>query len=988
MAVDPGAHLFALPPGVDFPRELVAGLIERFADRPPEAMARARLYLNSGRMRRRVRECFLENGARYLPQLLLISDLGADPLAGLPMPVPSLRRKLELTRLVEELTRRLPEFEAGSSHFALAESLASLMAEMQSEGVHPERLDRLEIAETHARHWQQSLAFIRIIARYFESDGELDAEARQRLVVETLAQTWRDAPPADPVIVAGSTGSRGATALFMRLVAHLPEGMVVLPGFDRDMTEKAWNSLDSSLFPIEDHPQYRFLALLRSLDLAPETVQDWRAIAAPDPARNRLVSLALRPAPVTDQWREEGGSLGDLETACAGLSLITARDPREEALAIALALREAAERQVQAALITPDRLLARRVAAALDRWGIVPDDSAGQPLQQTAPGRLLRQLAQISGQRLPIAELMILLKHPLTATGAGGEARGRHLRNTRELELFLRRNGPAFPDADALAVWAAKSPEDRETWAEWLAGILSQIVAPLPDQLPPRVEAHLALCEAIAAGPGGDPAASELWREAGGREALRLMSDLREQAGHAGEVSASDYADLVNRHLQGGMVRQTLTSHPLIAIWGTLEARAQGAKLVICGGLNEGSWPEAPAPDPWLSRQMRLEAGLLLPERQIGLSSHDFQQAVAAPQVILSRAGRDAEAQTIPSRWLNRLLNLIKGLPEQNGVAALKAMEARGQRWIDLAQELERPKISLTPAPRPSPNPPVEDRPRELPVTAIQTLIRDPYAIYARRVLRLRPLDPLRPEPDPLLRGQVLHEIVETFVKTHVEGETLDCARARLLTITQEVLETKIPWPSTQRIWFARIHGIAEKFCRDEEERRAKGTPAVIEKKGSIPLQKVNFMLSAKPDRIDILEDGSAEIFDYKTGKPPGDAEVLAFNKQMLLEAAMVSRGAFEQIGPRDVSAMTYIRLGGDGETRTMGQTIKVKDREETPEDSWVKLEELIARYLRPSQGFTARRAMQKARDISDYDQLSRFGEWDITDTPPKEGSA
>lgn len=977
MSVDP-ASVYALPPGVDFPRELVAGLIERFAHEPPEAMARLRLYLNSSRMRRRVREAFLDNGARYLPRLLLISDLGADPLAGLPMPVPALRRKLELTRLVEHLTRALPEFEAGSSHFALAESLMTLMAEMQSEGAHLDDLDRLEIAETHARHWQESLTFIRIIARYFETDAGLDKEARQRRVVEALIETWETEPPADPVIVAGSTGSHGATALFMRAVARLSNGAIVLPGFDRDMSDAAWNSLYSGRYPIEDHPQFRYRALLDKLEMKPASVRPWRDVAPPDPERNRLVSLALRPAPVTDQWRREGGSLGDLRKAVAGITLIEARDPREEALAIALALREAAERQIRAALITPDRLLARRVTAALDRWGIVPDDSAGEPLQQTATGRLLRHVADLSDRPVPISELMVLLKHPLAATGAGGEARGRHLLNTRELELHLRRKGPAFPDAAALDAWALHRPDERAGWAAWLGALLDALATPLPDSLPERVAAHLSLCERLAAGPGGTADQSTLWTGTGGREALRLMSDLREEADHAGAVTAGDYADLVNRHLQAGMVRQTVAAHPLIAIWGTLEARAQGAELVICGGLNEGSWPEGPAPDPWFSRQMRLDAGLLLPERQIGLSAHDFQMAVAAPEVILSRAARDAEAQTIPSRWLNRLMNLVKGLPGQGGEAALAEMQGRGRQWIDMAAVLETPRIDLPAAPRPSPRPPLAARPRELPVTAIQTLIRDPYAVYARRILRLYPLDPLHPEPDPALRGQVLHAIVERFVKEYPEGETLEAAQARLLGVAQEVLEAEIPWPSTRAIWLARIRGIAAKFCADEATRRAQGAPAVIEKKGSVSLKTVEFTLSAKPDRIDILHDGRAQIFDYKSGSPPSEPEILSFDKQMLLEAEMVARGAFEAIGPREVAAMTYIRLGGEGETRDVKG--KSKDREETPAESWAKLERLIARYLRPDQGFTARRAMQKARARSDYDQLARFGEWDITD--------
>jgi len=975
--------VFALPPGVDFPKELVTGLLERMASQPPEAMARVQLYLNSGRMLRRVREEFQRSGARYLPRLRLVSDLGQDPLAGLPLAVSPLQRKLELAQLVEQLTRAIPAFEAGSSHFALAESLSALMAEMQSEGVHPDALEAIEISESHAEHWRRSLDFIRIVARYFEDDAALDSDSRQRQVVEAIAQQWQTHPPTDPIIVAGSTGSRGATATFMRAVSALDQGMIVLPGFDRDMTDAAWNSLYSGVFPVEDHPQFRFRALLDKMGLAVDDVEDWRAIFPHDQARNRLISLALRPAPVTDQWRVEGRELGDLRDACQGLTLIEARDPRQEALALALILREAAETGTSAALITPDRLLARRVTSALDRWGIIPDDSAGQPLQQTAPGRLLRHVATFLGQPITIADLLVLLKHPLCATGADTSARGEHLRLTRDLELELRRNGPAFPSPDALRTWAAKKPEDRDVWVDWLSRVLTQFHVPEKMTLSASIDIHLALISIIAAGPEGSVDTSELWREEGGREALRLMEELQREASHGGDIAPSAYADLINRHLQSGIARSGVSAHPLIAIWGTLEARAQGAELVICGGLNEGSWPEAPAPDPWLSRQMRLEAGLLLPERQIGLSAHDFQQAVASKTVVLSRARRDAEAETIPSRWLNRVLNLVQGLPDQHGPEAIDAMRDRGGQWVRLVDALEAPRFELSAAKRPSPRPPLEQRPKNLSVTAVQTLIRDPYAIYAKRILKLFPLDPLRPSPDPLLRGQILHEIVERFTRERPLNEEAGDARTRLIAITDEVLETEVPWPSTRRIWRARISRIAQKFCEDEVERLQSGVPAVIEEKVTIPLENVDFSITAKPDRIDLLRDGTVRIYDYKSGALPSEAEVIAFNKQMLLEAAMVERGAFETLGPRAVSNMTYVRLGGAGETRDVKG--KSKDRTETPEEAWARLTELVARYQRLSQGFTARRAMQKTRDSSDYDLLSRFGEWDATDEPEPE---
>src|SRR5690606_26821539 len=363
----------------------------------------------------------------------------------------------------------------------------------------------------------------------------------------------------------------------------------------------------------------------------------------------------------------------------------------------------------------------------------------------------------------------VLLKHPLTATGAGD--RGSHLRFTRDLELHLRRHGPAFPTASALCLCATRKGEsDRIAWAERVGAILAG-ANPLPDRsLSGCLDTHLPLARTVAAGPGGDSEASELWRRDAGELARGVIEELRREAAHGANFSPSDYAALLARLLSAGNVRQGPEAHPLVAIRGTLEVRTGGADLTILAGLNERIWPAPPAPDPWLSRQMRLKAGLLLPERQIGLSAHDFQLAAAASEVVLSRAVRDEEAETVPSRWLARLTNLLAGLADQDGPAALEEMQARGRYWLGLAAALETPAARVPPAPRPAPRPPVGARPKRLAVTGISTLIRDPYTIYARHILRLYPLDPLTGRADAGMRGESLHDIVERFVRERPAG--------------------------------------------------------------------------------------------------------------------------------------------------------------------------------------------------------------------------
>ncbi len=956
--------LFALPPGVDFPAELVAGLLEQMAGKPPEAMARVTLIVNTQRMRRRVVECLQGYGARLLPRILLVTE--AATLANLPLPQPisPLRRRLVLSVLLDSLLA------TGTTHFPraalyeLADSLAGLMEEMQGEGITPGRIAALDVAN-HSAHWARTQAFLGIVSEALAGDAP-DAEAILRQVVAGLPDSWAAVPPPGPVILAGSTGSRGTTALLMQAIAQLPQGAIVLPGYDFDLPPEVWDGMDDVL-SAEDHPQFRFRRLMDLLGCGPLDVQPWTTTPAPDPQRNKLISLSLRPAPTTHQWLAEGPHLPDLVDATEGLTLLEAPSPRSEAVAIALVLRKAAEDGTRAALISPDRNLTRRVTAALDRWGIRPDDSAGRPLALSAPGRLMRQVAALFGQKLTSDALLALLKHPLAFTGAG---RGPHLILTRELELHIRRNGPAFPTADSLRHWATLSGlSQAEDWAGIVADTLCGHEMLGRQSLSDYVALHLRLTERLAAG-FDTSGSSALWQKAAGEEAQTALAELQQEASAAGDMTPMDYAGIFLGVLQRHEVRETESVHPGIMIWGTLESRVQGADLVILGGLNDGTWPAQPPPDPWLNRAMRKEAGLLLPERRIGLSAHDYQQAVAAPQVVLSRSKRSSEAETVASRWLNRLVNLMAGLPTRRGPEALAEMRKRGDTWLQLAQAFDAPpRVDATL--RPSPRPPVAARPRKLSVTEIKTLIRDPYAIYARHVLKLKPLDPLRPEADPRLRGVVLHEILEIFLR---QGGG---PRETLLSIADAVLADRVAWPLARTIWRSRIAKAADAFLTFSAS--TGGQPVLLEEKGAVQVPGLDFTLTGKPDRIDRLADGRLLLIDYKTGDPPSPAQQEHFDKQLLLLAAMAEGGGFKGLGPEEVARVVYVGLKAQ---------LKLSDITLEPGQvatGWAEFGKLMTSYARPTQGYTARRALEKTTDASDYDHLSRYGEWEMTDTPTPE---
>lgn len=970
-----GPRLFALPPGADFAPTLVAGLKDRLAGQPPEAMARVTLFLNAEGMRQRVTEAFIAAGTGYLPRLRLVTDLTPEAaILGIPAAVPPLRRRLLLARLIAALLDSNPDLAPRAALYDLADSLAALLDEMQGEGVTPEAVAGLDVAN-HSAHWARTRAFMSIVAPLVTDPQAPDAQTRLARTIDGLAGLWQAQPPG-PVIVAGSTGSRGTTLRLMRLVADLPQGALLLPGYDFDLPEHVWDGLADAM-TAEDHPQYRFRRIFDMLDCGPRDVRPWLRDAAPDPARNRLISLALRPAPVTDQWLTEGASLPDLREAAAAMTLIEAPSPRAEALSVALILRHAAEQGRRAALMTPDRNLARQVTAALDRWGIRPDDSAGRPLALSAPGRLLRHLTRLMGRRLTAEALIVVLKHPLTASGA---ARGEHLLLTRDLELSLRRNGPAFPDRASLMAFAGKHrSSEAEPWAAWISGIFEGLEAVSTAPLETHLTRLRAMAEALAAGPG-QMGSGALWQEAAGEKARGVLDALSAEAAHGGDFSPADFTALLDALLGREVVRETAETHPLISLRGTIEARVQGVELLVLGGLNDGSWPQLPPPDPWLNRRMRQDVGLLLPERRVGLSAHDFQQAAGASEVILTRARRDAEAEAVPSRWLNRLINLLAGLPDRHGDKALNQMRARGADWLRLAAILDQPEARETPAPRPSPRPPVAVRPKELAVTGIERLIRDPYAIYARYILRLYPLDPLHQAPDARLRGSALHLILEDFVKARPEGESRPQARARLVSTAARVLRSEAPWPAARTLWLARLERVADLFL--DADSSTGGAPVMIEGRGSVALTGLDFTLTAKPDRIDEAPDGRLHILDYKTGTPPTEKQIRHFAKQLLLEVAMAERGGFDALGEREVAQATYVGLGSSP------KTVDLKLSNNAAGTAWEELHHLIARYSDPAQGYTARRAVEQAGFAGDYDHLARYGEWGMTDRPEPEDLA
>ena len=961
-------RVFALPIGADFSQAFLSGLKKRLENQPPHAIARVEIFVNTRRTERRLRELCVASGAGFLPRFHLISDIANDPLGlcNLPRAVPPEQRKLQLGQLIRRLLKAEPDLAPVSATYDLAESLAALMDEVQGEGIAMSDVMHLDVGE-HSAHWNRSQKFLSILAEHWDQNALTDPQDRMRHVIETYADHWEHTPPQNPILIVGSTGSRGETALFMRAVSQLPNGAVILPGMDFELPAQVWGSFTSKRSTL-DHPQAGFAKLFDYLGTTQAEILPWETTAV-HADRNKLISLALRPAPITDQWLSHGPALkGTLHNATKNLELLEAATPKEEALAIATRLRLAAEEGQDAVLISPSRDLTRRVSATLNRWELEADDSAGRPLQLSPPGIFLRSIAQCFGHPIPPHQLLAILKHTITHSGTD---RNEHNLRTQRAEVKVLRGGPPFVEFTRLSDWAADTPETIQ-WVEWLRGNFAPLETARELDLADWISLHKRVAQSLSDGPENN-GFGQIWDKEAGQAALAALNTLRDLAHLGGTMTAVEYNALLRSALSQELRPERQTANPLISIWGTLEARVQSKDLVILGGLNEGIWPAKTAHDMWLNRDMRKQLGLLLPERRIGLSAHDFQQAIAAPNVILSRAQRDGDAPSTPSRWVIRMTNLISGLGDE-GIDALAEMRKRGSHWIDLARTLDRPTEITPPEKRPSPIPPHDARLKKLSVTQIKDLVRDPYKIYARAILGLRKLDPLGKEADAMERGNAIHAVLEEFV-LQIRDPNATITTELFMGIAGTVLAKHVPWQGAQRLWLARLNQVADWVVAQEIQRRNDGHNIAVETTGSMQFPDLDFQLSVKADRIDLGTTG-LRLFDYKASKPPAPSEIKHFDKQLQLTAMIAQMAGFEKQPAQPVEHLRYIGLGLDRKEH------EIEVNTQLIREIYDEFRQLIGTFNDPSKGFTARDKVQLCTHASDFDHLSRKGEWQDSDEP------
>jgi ATP-dependent helicase/nuclease subunit B len=783
---------------------------------------------------------------------------------------------------------------------SLAGALARLIDTAATEGASFAQLANLAPLDL-AEHWQVVLRFLDILPTRWPdvlvTEGALDPAARRNMLLRRQAAEWVRRPPRTPVIAAGLTGGIPALTELIEVIAKLEHGTVILPGLDRSASPPTW--LEIAADPA--HPQYLFAGLLNALGVAADDVRDWKPAENSDrQPRLRLISQALLPPDLTDAWR---ALRPELDGALAGVGRYDCASPQDEAVIIALLLRRKLEQPgATAALVTPDRELARRVAAELLRWGIEIDDSAGAPLSLTPPGAFLRLVLDMAEQQLAPVALLAALKHPLAA---GGLAPPVFRELARRLERAIRGPRPAagiagLRHAIGKGDWELRGFIDR---IEFCLGALPELLNAEEASIAELANAHIAAAERFAAS-DVETGVARLWREAAGQVAAGFCHDLIDAARDFPLLPGRHYPALFDTLSVGAVVRPPYGRHPRLAIWGLVEARLQQADLIVLGGLNEGTWPGTVGDDPWMSRQMRAEFGIPLPERASGIAAHDFAQAIAAPEVALTRATRREGVPTVPSRWLLRL------------DAVLRATGLAGHLAPDLeitaaAAATDRPR-DRRPIPRAAPRPPLAARPRRLYVTEIETWRRDPYAIYAKHVLGLKPLDELDAEPDRADLGTAIHDALAEFVR-QCPCDLPVHPELTLLEIGERHFRELLSRPGAWAFWWPRFQRIARWFVAEEALRRATLRETQSEVRGELVIAAPAgpFEIAAIADRIERQDNGELAIIDYKTGSLPEKRAIeAAIAVQLPLEGAIARAGGFG-LAAGNVLALEHWKLGG-----------------------------------------------------------------------------
>ena len=978
--------LYSIDLELDFMAE-TAKLILAEEGRDIDSLSDTLVFVQGSGARQGLIDAFLnlsDGAATLLPRIITLGDIVGEnealppPLGSLDPPavIDSLSRQGQLAKIIADMGPAIVGSDLSATQvWQLAKALGDLIDEFDMAGVERSDLKHL-VPDDLAHHWQQSLELLNIVFDTWPAIrnrmGGQDNEKARAEILDHIAQHFAEDNEHTALYIAGTTGTRPSVRQFISRLYTQANATVILPGVDLDIPDDLYEDIDPS------HPQWAMRQLLRAMAIDRAEV---KSIDPKEPMlRVSLFQSALAPSRASENWFKDSFRTIAPETLYSGVRLVEASGRREEAAAIALALREiVATKSKTGLLVTHDRSLAALVQQHLKIWDIAIDDAAGIPLSSLPEGRFIQAVAEAMISDFKPVALLSMLIHPLSACGM---PRDSVRQATRLIDKKLLR-GPRPPKGlYGIKERAKKLKDDAEktlclSLLDWLIEHATIFDDTSKRSVRDILADHLRFAEKVAVEDGlttGDSA--------------RRVHERLEKLYHGlpGDwlISPKEYPALLNFMLQSDVARLQRDSHPRIRIVGPRELRHASADLIILGGMNEDSWPAAKTPDPWLNKKMRHDLKLPPEDQQIGQAAHDFLTAASKHQVLLTRSLKVDGSPTVMSRWLYRIEALaVNPIPRdttyQNWLRFLDSYTTPEAELVEASQTPSigdiRERTKSTEPPRPKP--PMAARPKRLSVSDIQLWMRDPYALYAKRILGLKPLDILDADPSAADKGTLLHDALERFLKE--DGAiTGPKALERLQQLGREVFQGFDDLPTVSAFWWPRFESLAQAFIDHGDTWWKSHQNLLVERDGIYRLPTIDFTVHARADRIDVNVEGYAVVIDYKTGQIPTGTQIAAgFAPQLPLEGLILSEGGFEGVGAVPVSDLAYwIARGGKNPLDFKDAAwLSKKDSATLIAEAKAGLTALAMRFEKPSTPYLSN-PRPGIYGMGDYDHLARVKEW------------
>ncbi|MBQ7660109.1 MAG: PD-(D/E)XK nuclease family protein [Alphaproteobacteria bacterium] len=917
-----------------------------------------------------LKEAFLQSKGLepfLLPQIVPVGDLDEDEvffsnaagavLSNLPAAISSEERLFLFAKLIFSSHKKYGLAPVSfAQSLSLAADLAKLIDSADNQLLSFENLKNI-VPSQYATHWQETLKFLEIITQYWpeilKERGAIDACMRKQILLGFQAESWQKNPPKTKIVAAGLSVAFDGLKKILEAVFSLQNGEIYLYGLDRYLSDEEFEKVDLT------HPQFEKKNILNLLKLKREDVQD--LLSPPFEERERLVFEIMRPAETSLEWQNLKNS-PFVKKALHGFHIVETKDNFEEAQTIALIMRETLETPSKtAALVTTDRALARAVSSALKRFDISIDDSSGIPLHLCPIGIYLRQMIEVLKNDFSEVSIAALLKNAFVRLGFDD---GVLLSKVRAAELEKRlprfQTDVAVDEEESPIVALLKQKFEKMT------ALFKQEKVPFKTLM----TEHILLAEELATN-NNMTGADRLWRFEDGKMCAAFLSRLIEYADIISDINPAEYGAALDVLLATQTVRKSYGSHPRLKILGPIEARFNRYDVMIIGSLNEGVFPSLPSSDPFMSRNMKKDFGLDLPERAIGVLSDDLSSFMCAGEVFLTRAERVCGTPMSKSRYLLRLSTVLKGY-------GLEMADIENVFYKETAKKLEEPERFVE-LPYACPKPPLASRPRKFSATAIEKLMIDPYEVYARYILKLKPLNDLDDVLDQTHYGTLVHKILERFnqIYPHQLDEN---ALQTLLDIGQKEFERCNLEADQKAFWLARFEKTARWIVAKEQIYRAEVAQTHHEIWGSMSLEAPRgpVVIEARADRIDEMKDGTFGIIDYKTGRFPSAKQILSgYAPQLPVEALIAQSGGFEskqqKLPAKKVSAVSYWGLAE--------KIVSVdKDLPSVLLETQEHIQALLASFDDENTPYLPRPNSKHANPHPDYEHLSRLKEYVVGD--------